>query len=263
MNEFNKKIEKENERRSWVIAIGLHAIFFILAGLGLFSCWTKPNPLVIAGEVSVVFGEIDAGNGQEKEPATIPKPQQSQPIEEVVPEVVKDPDSDLLPDVVDVPDPKPEPVPEPTPDPKPDPEPTPDLKPTPDPDAFKMPGGGNNESSEKEGDSGGVKMESENGGVENNTQGSGGDGLAIDGWQFTQKPSKPNITTSGIAHLEFKINAFGKVIPGSVKVIGGAYSAKEREIIAAEFMKIKLSRTSGAITPQSFYSGTYDWKLQY
>lgn len=286
MHEINKRIEKENEKRSWAIAIGLHAVFFIVSGLGLFSCWKQPDPVDLSNEISIIFGKTDLGSGDNTEPAENPviKPSEVTPEEqstsnESVDNTITDTDSDIS-----------------TPDVKPDvnaqainnnssnnkpvennkPEkPKKNEKPTPEPSKTKtepkeekkvnekglFPGDPGNGPDEAPGDKGNPdsKMNKSDGGP-GESDGGGGKGPKIDGWAFVTDPSKPSITTPGIAHIKFTINAFGKVM--TAKVIGGAFSAAERAEIVKEFKKISLRKTAN-VDYKTMYSGTYDWNLQY
>lgn len=298
MNENQIKIEKENERKSWVIAIGIHALFFIISGLGLFSCWTKPDPLIGVSEVSVVFGQSDVGSGDNIEPAENPvenpadaapveNPSLEQPVEsqssyvESVEQSVTDVDSDVSsPNVInntdatsindqqasEVTNPESKATETLANDTESNVDPVENVEtPVEQPNPNTMLGGGAEGKGQEDqtgtkGDPNSVMKEG--GGISTgNTESGQGDGPKIDGWKFNQNPTKPNITTPGIAHIEFKINAFGKVM--TAKVVGGAYSAEEREIIIKEFKKITLSKTSSSVAYKTMYSGTYDWKLQY
>ena len=98
--------EKKNSRKGWFFATVSVCLFLISASF--VSCWEKPVPLEMPGEVMVAFGDTDFGSGEPASASASPSSSAPQITEEATeannPETpstpVTDIDSDAIPEEI-------------------------------------------------------------------------------------------------------------------------------------------------------------------
>lgn len=280
---MNITLEQKNQRKSGAVTIVAHVL--ILLVVFLVKCWEEPNPPIDLDQgisLEVAFGTETSDVGETEDPfdaapkaSSVPQPQESaqeqQQVEEIEEPLASDDlveptePSEEVQEVVDTPI---EPVTEllePT-------EPVDDVKPVEPTEPAEDPNESENESQGLEGldpldFSGGSSNEVGPKGVETGTSKVGigiGDATVPKGWGITTEPT-PDVKESGEVTISVEFNKFGKVIPSSIKCVGGDRNLfnKNLDIIVKSLVEeLQLTQTDTSFEPAPQNKATFRFEFK-
>lgn len=293
------KQERKNAQKGWIISITVLCLFFITASF--VSCWEKPNPLIMPGEIFLAAGFDASGSSESGSPQKTSTESPKEAVKQIEePEnTVTDDDSDAIPeDIAPSDDPKDITTPE-------------DKKPTAEEIAQAKKEAEEKAKKEAErqakveadrlakieaerkakeeaerlaeekrladligGGSGNDNTNGNEGGGGTDNSGKGGKASTGDekgspsGWKKEgELPKHINITVqpgrNAKVTIKYTIDSYGKIKTASIIKSEGLTSASDKAVILDEFKKLKFKPNDpGNVQKGEVFGGTYVWELK-